>query len=133
TYDASQVRVTGVNAARGTLTRSMDGTHGALSSDRFATLSLEGTVQLAGMQHDLLFGLDNEYRKVYRADLIRQSSLSTFSYLNPVYGREVEGTSVRDSDSAQTDKLRSDSLFFQDSIHLDEHWILVAGARYQMY
>ncbi|QBF28446.1 TonB-dependent receptor [Pseudomonas tructae] len=133
TYDASQVRVTGVNAARGTLTRSMDGTHGALSSDRFATASLEGKVQLAGMQHDLLFGLDNEYRKVYRADLIRQGSLSTFSYLNPVYGREVEGTSVRDSDSAQTDKLRSDSLFFQDSIHLDEHWILVAGARYQMY
>ncbi|MDD1015001.1 TonB-dependent siderophore receptor [Pseudomonas rubra] len=133
TYDASQVRVTGVNAARGTLTRSMDGTHGALSSDRFATASLEGKVQLAGMQHDLLFGLDNEYRKIYRADLIRQNSLSTFSYLNPVYGREVEGTSVRDSDSAQTDKLRSDSLFFQDSIHLDEHWILVAGARYQMY
>ena len=133
TYDASQVRVTAVNAARGTLTRSMDGTRGALSSDRFATASLEGKVQLAGMQHDLLFGLDNEYRKVYRADLIRQGSLSTFSYLDPVYGREVEGTSVRDSDSAQTDKLRSDSLFFQDSIHLDEHWILVAGARYQMY
>ncbi|QVM97581.1 TonB-dependent receptor [Pseudomonas sp. SORT22] len=133
TYDASQVRVTAVNAARGTLSRSMDGTRGALSSDRFATASLEGKVQLAGMQHDLLFGLDNEYRKVYRADLIRQGSLSTFSYLDPVYGREVEGTSVRDSDSAQTDKLRSDSLFFQDSIHLDEHWILVAGARYQMY
>ncbi|WP_433885290.1 TonB-dependent siderophore receptor [Pseudomonas vranovensis] len=133
TYDASQVRVTAVNAARGTLSRSMDGTRGALGSDRFATASLEGKVQLAGMQHDLLFGLDNEYRKVYRADLIRQGSLSTFSYLDPVYGREVEGTSVRDSDSAQTDKLRSDSLFFQDSIHLDEHWILVAGARYQMY
>ncbi|KJK17367.1 TonB-dependent receptor [Pseudomonas sp. 2(2015)] len=133
TYDASQVRVTAVNAARGTLSRSMDGTRGAFSSDRFATASLEGKVQLAGMQHDLLFGLDNEYRKVYRADLIRQGSLSTFSYLDPVYGREVEGTSVRDSDSAQTDKLRSDSLFFQDSIHLDEHWILVAGARYQMY
>ncbi|WP_163068133.1 TonB-dependent receptor domain-containing protein, partial [Acinetobacter baumannii] len=32
-----------------------------------------------------------------------------------------------------TDKLRSDSLYFQDSIHLDERWILVGGARYQIY
>ncbi|PSS56532.1 TonB-dependent siderophore receptor [Pseudomonas sp. BBP2017] len=133
TYDASQVRVTAVNPQNGTLTRSMDGTRGALSNDRFATLSLEGQVQVAGMQHDLLFGYDNEHRKIYRDDLIRQSSLTTFSYLDPVYGREVEGTTVRASDSAQTDKLRSDSLFVQDSLHLDEHWILVAGARYQMY
>ncbi|PWB35297.1 TonB-dependent siderophore receptor [Pseudomonas sp. SDI] len=133
TYDASQVRVTGVNAARGTLTRSIDGTHGALSSDRFATASLDGKVQLAGMQHDLLLGIDNEYRKVYRADLIRQASRSVFSYLDPVYGREVQGTAVRASDSDQTDQLRSDSVFFQDAVHLDEHWIFVAGARYQTF
>ncbi|HKS13197.1 MAG TPA: TonB-dependent receptor [Pseudomonas sp.] len=133
TYDASQVRVTGVNDARGTLNRSIDGTHGAISTDRFATINLAGTQELGGMQHDLLVGYDNEYRKVYRDDLIRQTSLSTFSYLDPVYGQEVEGTTVRASDSAQTDKLRSDSVFFQDAIHLDEHWILVAGARFQKY
>lgn len=133
TYDASQVRVTGVNAARGTLTRSIDGTHGAISTDRFATLSFDGKVDIAGFRNDLLFGIDSEYRKVYRSDLIRQTSRSTFSYVNPVYGREVEGTTVRASDSAQTDKLRNDSLFFQDSLHLDDHWILVAGARWQTY
>lgn len=133
TYDASQVRVTGVNDARGTLTRSIDGTHGAMSRDQFATFSLNGSVQLAGMQHDLLVGVDHEDRKVYRADLIRQASRSTFSYLDPVYGREVEGSTVRASDSDQTDKLRTDALFFQDALHLDEHWILVAGARLQQY
>ncbi|NBA95041.1 TonB-dependent receptor [Pseudomonas sp. R5(2019)] len=133
TYDASQVRVTGVNTSTGTLTRSMDGTAGALSTDRFATFSLAGNVQLAGMQHELLVGIDDEYRKIYRADLIRQKSLTTFSYLNPVYGREVEGTTVSAADSNQSDKLRSDSLFFQDSIHLTDQWILVAGARFQEY
>jgi iron complex outermembrane receptor protein len=133
TYDASQVRVTGVNATNGTLTRSIDGTHGALSTDRFATLSFDGKVQIGGLQNDLLFGLDSEYRKIYRSDLIRQNSLSTFSYLNPVYGREVEGTTVRATDSAQTDKRRTDALFFQDAVHLDEHWILVAGARWQTF
>jgi iron complex outermembrane receptor protein len=133
TYDASQVRITAIDTNKGTLTRSMDGTQNAISTDRFTTASLEGNVQLAGMKHDLVFGVDDEYRKIYREDLIRQKSLSTFSYLNPVYGREVAGTTVSPADSAQTDKLRSDSVFLQDSIHLTDQWIFVAGARFQEY
>ncbi|WP_367083182.1 TonB-dependent receptor [Pseudomonas sp. HOU2] len=133
TYDASQVRVTAIDTKKGTLTRSMDGTQGAISTDRFTTASLEGKVNVLGMQHDLVFGVDDEYRKIYRADLIRQKSLSTFSYVNPVYGREVEGTTVSAADSAQTDLLRSDSVFLQDSIHLNDQWILVAGGRFQEY
>lgn len=133
TYDASQVRVTGVDEAAGTLTRSIDATHNAMSRDQFVTVSLDGSLELAGMRHDLLLGVDHEDRKIYRGDLIRQSAQSTFSYLNPVYGQEVEGTNVRASDSDQTDKLRTESVFVQDALHLDEHWILVAGARFQQY
>ncbi|OPK07906.1 TonB-dependent receptor [Pseudomonas sp. VI4.1] len=133
TYDASQVRITAIDTNAGTLTRSMDGTQNAISTDRFTTASLEGKVNVWGMQHDLVFGIDDEYRKIYREDLIRQKSLSTFSYTNPVYGREVAGTTVSPADSAQTDKLRSDSVFVQDSIHLTDQWILVAGARFQEY
>ncbi|WP_248738266.1 TonB-dependent siderophore receptor [Pseudomonas sp. MWU12-2029] len=133
TYDASQVRVTAIDTKKGTLTRSMDGTQGAISTDRFTTASLEGKVNVLGMQHDLVFGVDDEYRKIYRADLIRQKSLSTFSYVNPVYGREVAGSTVSPADSAQTDLLRSDSVFLQDSIHLNDQWILVAGGRFQEY
>ena len=132
TYDASQVRVTQVNSD-GTLTRKMDGTKGAITTDRFSTVSLQGKVQAAGMQHDLVFGFDDEYRKIYRADLIRQDSQSIFNYENPVYGNEVAGTTVSATDSNQTDLLRSDSLFAQDSIHLTDQWILVAGARFQKY
>ncbi|QHF49017.1 TonB-dependent receptor [Pseudomonas sp. S49] len=133
TYDASQVRVIAIDTKKGTLTRSMDGTQNAISTDRFTTASLEGKVNVLGMQHDLVFGVDDEYRKIYRADLIRQKSLTTFSYLNPVYGREVAGTTVSAPDSAQTDELRSDSVFMQDSIHLNDQWILVAGGRFQEY
>lgn len=133
TYDASQVRVTAVDTSNGTLTRSMDGTQNAISTDRFTTASLEGKIDVAGMQHDLVLGVDDEYRKIYRADLIRQKSLTTFSYLDPVYGREVPGTTVSAADSAQTDILRSDSVFLQDSIHLTDQWILVAGGRFQEY
>jgi iron complex outermembrane receptor protein len=133
TYDASQVRVTAIDTSNGTLTRSMDGTQNAISTDRFTTASLEGKVNVLGMQHDLVFGVDDEYRKIYREDLIRQKSLTTFSYLNPVYGREVAGSTVSAADSAQTDLLRSDSVFLQDSIHLTDRWILVGGARFQAY
>ncbi|RMQ50676.1 TonB-dependent siderophore receptor [Pseudomonas cichorii] len=133
TYDASQVRVTAVNPANGSLTRSMDGTSGALATDRYTVLTLAGDVQWAGLQHDLLMGVDDEYRKVYRADLIRQRSLTTFNYLNPVYGLEVEGTTPSEADSAQSDILRSNSLFLQDAIHLNQQWILLAGARFMTF
>ena len=133
TYDASQVRITAIDTNKGTLTRSMDGTQNAISTDRFTTASLEGNVNVLGLQHDVVVGIDDEYRKIYREDLIRQKSLSTFSYVNPVYGREVAGTTVSPADSAQTDQLRSDSIFLQDSIHLTDQWILVAGGRFQEY
>jgi len=133
TYDASQVRITAVDPLNGRLIRSMDGTDGALSTDRYATFTLDGSVSLAGMQHDVLAGFDDEYRKVYRAELIRQKSLTTFNYLNPVYGQEVQGTTVSAPDSNQSDQLRSDSLFFQDSVHLTDQWIFVAGARFQTF
>jgi iron complex outermembrane receptor protein len=125
--------VTAIDTRNGTLSRSMDGTQNAMSTDRFTTASLEGKIDVAGMQHDLVLGVDDEYRKIYRADLIRQKSLTTFSYLDPVYGREVPGTTVSPADSAQTDILRSDAVYLQDSIHLTDQWILVAGGRFQEY
>ena len=133
TYDASQVRVTVVDPVKGTLTRKMDGTQGAISTNRFTTFSLQGSVQAAGLQHDVVLGIDDEYRKIYRADLIRQNSQNIFNYLDPVYGREVAGTTVSASDSNQSDVLRSDSVFMQDAIHLTDQWILVAGGRFQTY
>lgn len=132
-YDANQLRVNGINTTRGTLSRSNDATHGALSTDSYATAYLDGTVELGGMRHDLQFGWDAEYRKIYRADLLRQSTTRTFSYLNPVYGLESPSRTVSASDSDQTDQLHNQSLFFQDTIHLSDRWIGVAALRYQAW
>lgn len=133
TYDDNQARVTKVDSAKGTVTRRVDGTHGAVSSDSFATAGLNGDLQLGGFRHELVIGVDSEKRKIYRADLIRDTKNTTFDYLDPVYGQISPATRVSPADSDQTDKLRSDSLFLQDSWHLNERWILVAGGRYQMY
>ncbi len=128
-YDAGQLRVTGVNTARGTLTRSNDATVGSLSTDAYAQAYVDGNIDLLGARHQIIIGVEGEYRRYYRRDLIRQAVRSTFSYRTPVYGRETFPTTVSASDSDQTDRLYNYSVFGQDSIHLGERWIVVAGGR----
>ncbi len=129
TYDAGQLRVTGVNTVRGTLTRSNDATFGSLSTDAYVQAYVDGGFALFGVDHKIIVGAEGEYRRYYRRDLIRQAVRSTFSYLNPVYGLEGLPTTVSASDSDQTDRLYNYSLFVQDSVHLGERWIVIAGGR----
>nr|WP_081668092.1 TonB-dependent receptor [Pseudomonas resinovorans] len=132
TYDDYQARVTRVNND-GTVTRRLDGTRGAVSTEHFATFDLDGKIELGGMQHDLLMGVDHEYRKFFREDLIRQTTRQRLNYNAPVYGQVPVPTTVVASDSDQTDRIETQSAFIQDSLHLTDRWIFVAGARYQLY
>ncbi|WP_457438833.1 TonB-dependent siderophore receptor [Pseudomonas sp. TE3786] len=133
-YDDYQARVTGFAAGSSTLlTRRLDGTRGAVSTEHFGTLDLSGDVELGGYRHELLTGVDHEYRKIFRADLLRQNTSVRLDSQDPVYGLVPEPTTVSAADSDQTDKLYSQSAFLQDSMHLNEQWIVVAGARYQLY
>lgn len=133
TYDAGQLRVQGVNSTTGVLSRSNDATHGALSTDSYAIAYVDGHFDIAGLRNDLQVGVDDEYRRIYRKDLLRQATKYTFNYLHPVYGLESPSTTVSASDSDQTDTLHDRSVFFQDSLHLTEKWILVGGARFLSY
>lgn len=129
TYDAGQLRVSGINTTRGTLTRSNDATVGALSTDVYAQAYIDGGFTLGGMEHKVIVGIEGEYRRYLRRDLIRQATTATFSYLNPVYGVEPFPTTVSASDSDQTDRLYNYSVFAQDAIHLNDRWIVVVGGR----
>ncbi|WP_343655381.1 TonB-dependent receptor [Paraburkholderia caribensis] len=133
TYDAGQLRVQGVNSTTGVLSRSNDATHGALSTDSYAIAYIDGHFTVAGLRNDLQVGIDDEYRRIYRKDLLRQATKYTFNYLHPVYGLESPSTTVSASDSDQTDTLHDASVFFQDSLHLTDKWILVGGARFLSY
>ena len=131
-YDANQLRITGLNPATGVITRSNDATHGSLSTDSYGTAYLQGKTNIAGLRNDIQVGADIEYRKIYRADLLRQAA-PNFNFLNPVYGTLQPSSTVSASDSAQTDLLHDRSLFMQDSLYLTDKWILVGGMRYQDY
>ncbi|ABD08930.1 TonB-dependent siderophore receptor [Rhodopseudomonas palustris HaA2] len=132
TYDANQLRITGVNAATGVETRSNDGTKGALAYSSYGTSYLSGELWLGGLRNDVLIGGDAQRRVIYRQNLIRQSTPS-FNFYNPVYGLVQPGTTVSASDSDQTDKLETRSLFVQDTLHLTDWFSLVGGLRWMEY
>ncbi|GBR09725.1 TonB-dependent siderophore receptor [Asaia siamensis] len=133
TYDANQLRVTGVNVTKGTLSRSNDATHGAFSSDTYGTAYLDGPIRIGNFKQTIQIGMDGEYRLIYRKDLLRQSSKYTFSYLKPVYGLENPSSTVSASDSDQTDNLHDYSGFLRDTFKLGERWVVVGGVRYLSY
>ncbi|SAL68043.1 TonB-dependent siderophore receptor [Caballeronia udeis] len=133
TYDANQLRVQGINSTTGAVSRSNDATHGALSTDSYGIAYVDGHFTVGGFRNDLQVGVDDEYRRIYRRDLLRQATQYPFNYLNPVYGLESPSSTISASDSDQTDTLHDTSLFFQDSFHLNDKWILVGGARFLSY
>ncbi|MBU9263944.1 TonB-dependent receptor [Burkholderia multivorans] len=133
TYDANQLRTTGVDPVKGTLSRSNDATHGSLSTDSYGIGYVNGKLTLAGMRHDVQVGFDTEYRRIYRKDMLRQAVKTPFSYVDPVYGLLPPSSTVSASDSDQTDTLHAASAFMQDAIHLTDKWIVSGGVRYITY
>ncbi|MBU9480901.1 TonB-dependent siderophore receptor [Burkholderia multivorans] len=133
TYDANQLRTTGVDPVKGTLSRSNDATHGSLSTDSYGIGYVNGKLTLAGMRHDVQVGFDTEYRRIYRKDMLRQAVKTPFSYVDPVYGLLPPSSTVSASDSDQTDTLHAASAFMQDAIHLTDKWIVSGGVRYLTY
>ncbi|MBU9609893.1 TonB-dependent siderophore receptor [Burkholderia multivorans] len=133
TYDANQLRTTGVDPVTGTLSRSNDATHGSLSTDSYGIGYVNGKLTVAGMRHDVQVGFDTEYRRIYRKDMLRQAVKTPFSYVDPVYGLLPPSSTVSASDSDQTDTLHDASAFLQDTIHLTDKWIVSGGVRYITY
>jgi iron complex outermembrane receptor protein len=134
-YSANQLRISALTVKNGilTATRSSDGTWGALSNVSYGTSYINGSFELGGLKNDLVFGGDAQYRTIYRQYLIRSPSKNAFNVFDPVYGLDTPGTTIGLTDSAQTDKLGTNSLFAQDTLHLTNWLALVGGARWMQY
>lgn len=129
-YNDHQARTISVNPTTGVVTRRADATLDARQTAHVVQVSAVGDVELFGMRHEILVGGD--YMRNYRVlgDLIRNPNNTNFNIFNPVYGNLPYPTVVSAKDSDQTDKLREYAFFLQDSIHLTDSWILLAGVRY---
>ncbi|MEO6920477.1 MAG: TonB-dependent siderophore receptor [Collimonas sp.] len=133
-YNDWQARVLSANYATGIATRRVDATRNGVQSAHTLTLNAEGKVRWGGILHDIVGDVD--YMRNYRVlgDLYRGPSDTQFNIYNPVYGQLTQaGSKISPADSDQTDKLISRGVFLQDSIHLNDRWIMLAGARYEYF
>ncbi|MQR00633.1 TonB-dependent siderophore receptor [Glaciimonas soli] len=132
-YNDFQARPISLNPVTGVLTRRADGTRGALSQQQIVQWDAIGHLQTGSIKHEVQFGFDFEDSNIFRRDLIRGTNNTDFNIYDPVYGLMPNSTVISPADSDQTDKLHAYSVFAQDSVRLNQQWIVSAGLRYQQY
>lgn len=132
-YSDNQARVMAYNAKTGNVTRRADATQGSTIYNHAVRADLSGDVDIGGLRNELLFGTSYDYADTLRTDLIRCGQSVNFNIYNPVYGKMPACTTVSKADSDQTEQISTASAYIQDSLHLDDQWILVGGLRYQYY
>lgn len=134
-YSDNQARVIRFDPATGNVVRRADATQHSTIYNHAARLDVTGDVTLGGLRNDILFGASYDYADTLRTDMIRCGNrpASEFNIYDPVYGNLPECTNISAADSDQTEQISTGSLYVQDSLHLNEQWILVAGLRYQYY
>ncbi|WP_230943268.1 TonB-dependent siderophore receptor [Burkholderia cepacia] len=132
-YNDQQARVMSLNPATGVVTRRVDSTQNGVQSVHNLTLNVEGKVELFGLRHDVLAGVD--YMRNYRvlADLYRGKNNTSFNLYNPVYGTLSPTYTWSATDSNQTDKLIERGAFIQDAVHFGDRWIVLGGIRYESF
>ncbi|GAA3578998.1 MAG: TonB-dependent siderophore receptor [Gibbsiella quercinecans] len=132
-YSDNQARATALNPTTGVLTRQADSTAHAVSRAHAAQLTLNGDVDWGSVNHQMLFGFDFEDNRTFRGDMIRGTRDTNFNIYNPVYGLMPASTAVSAADSDQRENLTSYGWFMQDSIQLNEKWLLIGGLRYDSF
>ncbi|SIS96093.1 TonB-dependent siderophore receptor [Insolitispirillum peregrinum] len=131
-YSDNQARVTAYNPVTGRLTRRADATQDATTITHSARTDLTGKADIGGLRNDLLFGVSYDDSDTLRTNMLRCAT-SSVSAAALRTGALASCNTVSNSDSDQTEKLSTVSAYTQDSLHLDEQWILVGGLRYQYY
>lgn len=132
-YNDHQSRYISANFATGQVTRRGDATRDALQVAHTATVNALGDLELAGMRHEVLVGVDYMKNDRTLGDLIRNVNDTAFNYNDPVYGQVPVPSRVSAANSDQTDNLKTHALFLQDNLHLNDQWILQAGLRYDSF
>jgi iron complex outermembrane receptor protein len=132
-YSDNQARVMGYTPSTGAVSRRADATDYSTIYNHALRADLTGELEIGGLQHDLLIGASYDYSDTLRTNMIRCGSAFNFNIYNPVYGNMPACTNVSNFDSDQTEELSTASVYVQDSIHLNEQWIVVGGMRYQYY
>ncbi|MFI8382173.1 TonB-dependent siderophore receptor [Pseudomonas sp. NPDC079086] len=131
-YDYAEARPNTLNATTGALSRRADGSEHD-NQTQYLAWDWIGNASVFGQQHDLLLGMDTESVDNFRGDTYRGTAVGGFNIYQPVYGNLPEPSALNSAQSDRSDELHSRSLYVKDNWHLNEQWIVVAGARYQHF
>jgi len=135
-YDNNEVRVTGVNATTGAVTRRADANRGFNHKTKYVSWDLLGSQNIFGMTHDIVLGTDYEMNQTYRAHQYQGKANSSFNLNDPQYDMlsPVTNSSTENvANSNNLNRIHSRSVYAKDSISLTPDWIAVLGGRYQHY
>lgn len=132
-YFDNQARVISVNPTTGVTTRRADATQDSNIEQQIVRAELLGKFGLFGFRNEMLTGAEYESTDTLRTNLIRGPNSTNFNLYNPIYGLLPPSTNVSAADSDQTERIKTKSIFLQDSLHLTDQLIVVGGVRYQSY
>lgn len=132
-YSDNQARALTLNPETGVLTRKADATASAVSRAQAVQATLQGDLTWGSIGHQVLVGFDYEDNRTYRGDMIRGKKNSDFNIYDPVYDLMPPSTLVSAKDSDQRENLKSYGWFVQDAIELGDHWVFLAGLRYDSF
>lgn len=132
-YSDNQARAILLNPITGVLSRQADATASAVSQAQAVQVTVNGDLDIAGMDHQMLFGFDYEDNRTYRGDMIRDKKNADFNIYHPVYGVMPLSTKVSVKNSDHRRNLKSFGWFMQDAIELTDKWIVLAGLRYDYF
>lgn len=95
-------------------------------------LLLEGKLAWGGTKHTLLLGLDamRHDSTQFTYDIPNGGTATPLDLYNPVYGSYPEPDWASLGGSSAETRVRNTGVLLQDQIRFDEHWIVVAGLRY---
>ncbi|AGP45155.1 TonB-dependent siderophore receptor [Serratia plymuthica] len=135
-YDNNEVRVTGVNATTGAVTRRADANRGFNHKTKYVSWDLLGSQNIFGMTHDIVLGTDYEMNQTYRAHQYQGKANSSFNFNDPQYdilSPVTDSSTENVANSNNLNRIHSRSVYAKDSISLTPDWIAVLGGRYQHY
>ncbi|MBT9369942.1 TonB-dependent siderophore receptor [Rhizobium sp. CSW-27] len=132
-FSADQTRATAYNATTGVLTRRSDVRGYYDTTVHSLRADLTGSEELFGFNNEFLFGAAVRDERISRAALQQCNAGNRFNVNQPVYDAISPCIYNAAASTREYQRMRTQSLYAQDRIHLSDDWIAVAGLRLEHY
>lgn len=132
-FTANQTRVTGYDASTGILTRRSDIRDYYDTTVHSLRMDLTGSEEILGFNNEFLFGVAARKEDIARSALQQCNQDTPLDVNNPVYGSISPCVYDAADSTEEYQHLRTQAIYAQDRVHLNDQLIAVAGLRLEHY